>query len=149
MLNAVDTRNQTSSTLLKVFIEAPETTTTIQPTTTNNGEISCYFKPKVYETTILENTNGKSKLTQVHAECVNLPPDSQILYYIHQGANEFEINENTGELYVNGPLDRENRTLHFVVINLSVITPDGTKEEVRRIRQSNPIVECKPCFLKR
>ena len=144
-LTATDAKGQNSSTSLTVFLEAPATTTTVTTTKAESTEMSCAFSPKVYNASILENTPGKQKLTQVHAECRNLPQDSQVVYYIHQGADEFEINESTGELFVTGPLDRENRTLHFIVVNMTILTPEEPEDGRRSNRQSNPIVEREFC----
>ena len=140
-LTATDEKNQSSSTSLTIFLEPPVTTTTVPTTRPASTEITCSFTPKVYNASIPEHTSGRQKLTQVHAECKNLPQDSQIVYYIHQGADEFEIDESSGELFVTGPLDRENRTLHFIVVNMTILTPEEPEESRRNNRQSNPIVE--------
>uniref|UniRef100_A0AC34QCU7 Cadherin domain-containing protein n=2 Tax=Panagrolaimus sp. JU765 TaxID=591449 RepID=A0AC34QCU7_9BILA len=141
-LTATDAKGDSSATLLTIFLEAPITTTSPPPTTTNDGLMNCYFEPKIYNASIRENTNGKQKLTQVFAKCRNLPKDAQIVYFIHQGAEEFEINETTGELFVNGPLDRENRTLHFVIVNITILVPEALEGGgSRTLRQSSPIIE--------
>jgi hypothetical protein len=49
----------------------------------------------------------------------------------------FEIDENTGDLFVTKKLDREKKSLHFIVVNATV--PSST----RKTRQLNAIAECK------
>lgn len=69
---------------------------------------------------------------------------------------EFELDPTTGDFYVIAPLDREKRSLHFIVLNITEVKDEraveGNTERSRRSKESemknlgtgvNPIVECK------
>uniref|UniRef100_A0A7E4ZZJ3 Cadherin n=1 Tax=Panagrellus redivivus TaxID=6233 RepID=A0A7E4ZZJ3_PANRE len=150
LLTATDDNGEAASTVVNVFLANPpavETTTGVPVTTTttpqtpSSAEVDCTFSNKVYNAEIKENTEGRHLLAKVGTVCENLPQDSHVVYFIHQGSDDFELNEVTGELFVVRPLDRENRTLNFIVVNVTIVTPDSPDGGVRRLRQSAPIVE--------
>lgn len=70
---------------------------------------------------------------------------------IFVSAEEFELNADTGELFVNRELDREKRSLHFIIVNITQFSANTSQpssesapSNVSRVgRQTlNPIVEC-------
>lgn len=144
-LTATDSSGAASSTVVNVFLEDQLTTQTpmVVSTVPIKGDPTCEFKSKVYNAEIPENTPGRRLLVKVGSDCKFLPSNSEVNYIIHQGSKEFEMNEKTGELFVNAPLDRENRTLHFVVVNLTISFPQEGEVSARKVRNTGPIVECK------
>uniref|UniRef100_A0A914LYM9 Cadherin domain-containing protein n=2 Tax=Meloidogyne incognita TaxID=6306 RepID=A0A914LYM9_MELIC len=111
------------------------TTTTIGIT---KGEIdsetnikeNCHFSQKVYNTEITENTQGKQKLLNLNiiGNCEN----QQIHCLLNQSNDAFElndeINENNNkycEVFVIQSLDREKKSIHFLVINISIESLEG------------------------
>uniref|UniRef100_A0A914PIS5 Cadherin domain-containing protein n=1 Tax=Panagrolaimus davidi TaxID=227884 RepID=A0A914PIS5_9BILA len=141
-LTATDGNKSVSTTTVKIFLEGQNIsqlpTSAITPI---KGDPTCEFKSKVYNTEIRENTPERRLLAKVEADCKFLSDDTKVLYIIHQGSKEFEMNETTGELFVNAPLDRENRTLHFVVVNLTIVTPEQSDTNIRNKRKSDAIIE--------
>lgn len=55
------------------------------------------------------------------------------------------MNPKTGEIFVVGPLDREKRSLHFIIVNVTEI--DNNSDALRPTRQTNPVIERTFSFL--
>ncbi|CAJ0579735.1 unnamed protein product, partial [Mesorhabditis spiculigera] len=95
----------------------------------------CSFPTKLYNAQIAENREGRHKLSKVTSDCESAGAGYE--YTIWQGADQFEVDEQTGEVFVNGPLDREKRSVHFIFIN--VTRPNEAK--AKRQTAGNPVIE--------
>ncbi|EYB82088.1 hypothetical protein Y032_0367g37 [Ancylostoma ceylanicum] len=124
-------------TLLNVFVEG-ESTSTAPTSTTIDGEgnnSACYFPTKVYSTEFMENVRGRKRLLKVTSSCESEGRPYE--YSFAYPSSEFELDAKTGEVFVKIPLDREQRSYHFLYINVS--SPASTR--ARRVVRENPIIE--------
>uniref|UniRef100_A0A914CZ52 Cadherin domain-containing protein n=1 Tax=Acrobeloides nanus TaxID=290746 RepID=A0A914CZ52_9BILA len=129
-ITATDQNGNVASTLLHVKLEGIPG---VGSSTPKPPKMPCRFPVKIYNTEVPENQQGKRKLTKVTSSCeIERKP---VKYLISQGEDMFEIDENTGDLFVTKELDREKKSLHFIVVNATV--PTAT----RKTRQLNAIAE--------
>ncbi|KIH68761.1 hypothetical protein ANCDUO_00892 [Ancylostoma duodenale] len=124
-------------TLLNVFVEG-ELTSTAPTTPTMDGagnDSACYFPTKVYSTEFMENVRGRKRLLKVTSSCESEGRPYE--YSFAYPSSEFELDAKTGEVFVKVPLDREQRSYHFLYINVS----SPAVSAARRVVRQNPIIE--------
>ncbi|VDM27018.1 unnamed protein product [Toxocara canis] len=124
--------------LLNVFLEGERIVALATTSPPNSSPEQCRFLSKLYNAEILENQPGRHKLTKVTSNCEK--DGRPYEYIIAQGSMEFEVDPIVGELFVEGPLDREKRSLHFVIVNVTT-NIDNSTDAVRPTRQTNPVIE--------
>ncbi|KAI1704454.1 cadherin domain-containing protein [Ditylenchus destructor] len=151
-----------ASTKVNVLIESDkrqskpvipvDASTEVTAVSSLQNDTGCTFTSRAFHAEIKENVSGKHKLTTVKSS--GCRPGMRALYTIHQGTEEFELDPTTGDFYVIAPLDREKRSLHFIVLNITEVKDEraveGNTERSRRSKESemknlgtgvNPIVE--------
>ncbi|KAI6180943.1 DE-cadherin [Aphelenchoides besseyi] len=137
----IEAQNQdgkSAKTTLNVFVEGDPIVVTVTPTITQSLQFTtpgprCQFKSKIYNAEIRENTPGRIKLTTLETNCLE-----PVRFVASQISKEFELDEHTGEVFVVEPLDREKKSLHFIVVNLTI---DGDTKGVQRRQANHPIAE--------
>ncbi|CAD5228721.1 unnamed protein product [Bursaphelenchus xylophilus] len=128
-VSAISDQGKTAHTTLNVFLEGEPIVVTVPPPAENQ---KCRFAQKIYNAEIRENLPGKNKLVTVSSDCQKQGRD--VAFSIHQANDVFSVDPKTGEVFVNGALDREQKGMHFIVLNVTEIT--------RPSRQTNnPVVD--------
>ncbi|KAK5984075.1 hypothetical protein GCK32_003578 [Trichostrongylus colubriformis] len=122
--------------LLNVFVEGQPTTRDDDiPTQSPTTATTCYFPTKVYNAEIMENRQGRTRITKVTSSCES--DGRPYVYSMSPPTDDFELNPSTGEIFAVRPLDRERRSFHFLYISVS----DGNTTSDRRVPRQNSIVE--------
>ncbi|KAI6220826.1 Cadherin domain containing protein [Aphelenchoides fujianensis] len=127
------------SMTLNVFVEGDPIVVTVTPASLQPAQSTpaaprCTFKSKLYNAEVRENTPGRSKLTTVDTNC-----KEAVRFVAAQISKEFELNEQTGEVFVLEALDREKKSLHFIVVNLTLAAESGASKQRRQA--NHPIAE--------
>ncbi|CAD5221231.1 unnamed protein product [Bursaphelenchus okinawaensis] len=131
-ITAINSNGISSSTVINVFMEGEPIVVTVPAVTVAPEPSKCKFSQKIYNVEIRENTEGKNKLTTVASDCQK--QGREVMFTIHQANDVFTVDSKTGQVFVNGPLDREQKGMHFIVLNVTEIT--------RPSRQTNnPVVD--------
>ncbi|CAO4368573.1 unnamed protein product [Caenorhabditis nigoni] len=94
---------------------------------------SCQFSQKVYRAQVKENSNPHEAVIRVQAGCQN--GQQKFRYAFHTQTKEFEIDSQSGQIYTNGPLDRETKSSYLLVVNVIEQNRMMTK------RQSEALIE--------
>uniref|UniRef100_A0A914ZVB2 Cadherin domain-containing protein n=1 Tax=Parascaris univalens TaxID=6257 RepID=A0A914ZVB2_PARUN len=137
-VSARNDEGESATTTLSIFLEGDKIVAIATTLAPQNGQpIRCQFVSKLYNAEIHENLLGRHKLIKVVSNCEK--ERRPVEYVIAQGSMEFEVNPKTGELFVVGPLDREKRSLHFIIVNVTEI--DHNSDAIRPTRQTNPVIE--------
>uniref|UniRef100_A0A1I7ZHC9 Cadherin domain-containing protein n=1 Tax=Steinernema glaseri TaxID=37863 RepID=A0A1I7ZHC9_9BILA len=136
-VTARDGEGRSSTAQLNVFFEGKPIVVTVAPSTEAPVEAGpCQFTTKIFNAEIKENLSGHHNITRVTSNCEAM--NKNVRYAIVQATKEFEIDELTGVVYVNAPLDREKRSTHFIIVNLTEVT-DTTESQERNIRHTPAI----------
>uniref|UniRef100_A0A0N5ATG1 Cadherin domain-containing protein n=1 Tax=Syphacia muris TaxID=451379 RepID=A0A0N5ATG1_9BILA len=93
----------------------------------------CKFTSKQFDAEVYENQMERKKILQLSSNC----NDAEHIYVISQGTSEFEVDPKTGELYAVKPLDREKRSIYFLVVD--IVEAENITESRRQKRQKNII----------
>ncbi|VDD90551.1 unnamed protein product [Enterobius vermicularis] len=133
---ATDEFGRESVTEVEVFVAG----TDFVETTTVSAKKQCKFTSKQFNTEVYENESGRQKILKLTSNC----EDEDHVYVIAQGSGEFEVDAKTGELYAIEPLDREKRSLHFIIVGIIEAKSIPTREK----RQANSVVELMKAKLK-
>ncbi|VDK17559.1 unnamed protein product [Anisakis simplex] len=135
-ITATNKQGESATTTLNVFLNG-EKITVVATTTSSASTERCHFLSKLYNAQIRENQLGRHKLVKVTSNCEK--EGRPVEYVIAQGSAEFEMDQHSGELYVLGPLDREKRSLHFIIVNVTEV--GSNTSATRSTRQINPVIE--------
>ncbi|KAK0398870.1 hypothetical protein QR680_002790 [Steinernema hermaphroditum] len=144
-VTATDEKGHMSTAQLNVFFEGKPIVINVSTTTETPAESGpCQFTSKIFNAEIRENLSGRHNLTRVTSNCETM--NKNVRYAIVQATKEFEIDEVTGVVYVNAPLDREKRSTHFIIVNLTEVT-EQTESQERNIRHT-PVIHPIADFMK-
>ncbi|KHJ93291.1 cadherin domain protein [Oesophagostomum dentatum] len=118
---------------VNVFVEGDTTSTTSASEKAGDG--SCYFPQQVYTAEVMENRSGRRRILKVTSSCEaeGRPYEYAFSYPI----SEFELDPKTGELFVTLPLDREDRSHHFLYIEVT----NGSSTVGGRVTRGDPLIE--------
>ncbi len=134
---------------MTVFIEGDDERSGGNSLTSTDGNTdTCTFVIRQYNAEIDENRLGRQLLIDLNATCeisnnahYSISQGSGMncyIYYLSNILDEFDIDTNTGQLYAISPLDREKRSLHFIIVNVS---RNDDNNQHRNRRQLNPAIE--------
>ncbi|KAH7725563.1 CBN-CDH-12 protein [Aphelenchoides avenae] len=146
-VTAQDTAGNIASTTVNVFVEGnPIVVTATTPTTASTESAICHFSPNIINAEIRENLPGRQRLVKVTSTCER--ERRSVMYTIASGSEEFEIDARTGELFVTGPLDREKKGLHFIVVNVvevdnSTALVEGDTNAKSKLNETEALVTVK------
>ncbi|TMS40061.1 hypothetical protein L596_006490 [Steinernema carpocapsae] len=146
-VTATDEQGRSSTTQLNVFFEGKPIVVNSSASTTTESPAEpgpCQFTSKIFNAEIRENLSERQNVTRVTSNCE--AAHKNVRYAIVQATKEFEIDEVTGVVSVNAPLDREKRSTHFIIVNLTEVTEE-TESQERNIRHT-PVIHPIADFMK-
>uniref|UniRef100_A0A914I5N4 Cadherin domain-containing protein n=1 Tax=Globodera rostochiensis TaxID=31243 RepID=A0A914I5N4_GLORO len=93
-------------------------------TASNDGTVvmpsgECRFSDRVFHSEIAENTEGRQRLTTLGTS--DACAGRTLRFTLQQSNDAFVLDERTGDLYAVQPLDRERKSLYFLVTNLMIV----------------------------
>ncbi|KAL3082214.1 hypothetical protein niasHT_037852 [Heterodera trifolii] len=93
---------------------------------TSTGE--CRFEERVFYSEIAENTEGRQRLVTLGTTggCAG----HKLRFTLQQNNDAFVLDEQSGDLYAVQPLDRERKSLYFLVANLLVVNNNNNNNGI-------------------